>query len=261
MRNRYEIPQLYRELADWWPILSRPEDYAEEADFYRRTILEIADTPIHTLLELGCGGGNNASHLKQQFRMTLTDISPGMLEVSRKLNPECEHALGDMREIRLGRIFDSVFVHDAITYMTSEKDLRKAIDTAFVHCRPGGVALFAPDCVKETFRSVTSHGGHDGDSRALRYLSWTWDPDPKDDTYICDMVYMLRDGQDRVRSIYDRHVMGSFRKDVWLRVIGEAGFRAQAVSFVHSELAPEATFVFVGTKPSPTISTFWPTIL
>ena len=30
-----ETPRLYRELAEWWPLLSAPEEYAEEAEDYR----------------------------------------------------------------------------------------------------------------------------------------------------------------------------------------------------------------------------------
>src|SRR5918993_593735 len=71
-------------------------------------------------------------------------------------------------------------VQDAVLYLTSEDDLRLAMATAFVHCRPGGVALFAPDFVRETFAPATTHGGHDGDGRALRYLAWIHDPDPAD---------------------------------------------------------------------------------
>jgi trans-aconitate methyltransferase len=59
--------------------------------------------------------------------MTLVDLSEEMLVVSRRLNPECEHLLGDMRTLRLGRSFDAVFVHDAIDYMTTEADLRRAV--------------------------------------------------------------------------------------------------------------------------------------
>jgi uncharacterized membrane protein len=66
-----------------------------------------------------------------------------------------------MRSVRLGRLFDAVFIHDAISYMRTETDLRAAIQTAFVHCRPGGVALFAPDHLRESFRPSTDHGGHD----------------------------------------------------------------------------------------------------
>lgn len=65
------------------------------------------------ILELGCGGSNNAYHLKGSYQMTLTDLSESMLAVSRQLNPECTHLQGDMRVLRLGMTFDAVFVHDA----------------------------------------------------------------------------------------------------------------------------------------------------
>ena len=179
-----DLPRLYNDLASWWPLLSPPEDYAEEAEFYRRLLVEASDPPPRTLLELGSGGGNNASFLKAHFELTLVDRSPGMLAVSRALNPTCEHVEGDMRTVRLGRVFDAVFIHDAVCYMTSEEDLRAAMATVVIHCRPGGVALFAPDAVTETFRPSTDHGGVDGAGRALRYLEWTWDPDPSDTTYL-----------------------------------------------------------------------------
>ena len=139
-----ETYRFYGDLAAWWPLISPPEEYAEEAAF-AATVLRSAAIPVHDVLELGSGGGNNAVHLKASFAMTLVDLSDEMLEVSRRLNPECEHPLGDMRTVRLGRTFDAVFIHDAIDYMTTEDDLRRAIETAFVHCRPGGVAVFVPD--------------------------------------------------------------------------------------------------------------------
>jgi hypothetical protein len=43
-----------------------------------------------------------------------------------------------------------------------------AIETADVHCRPGGVALFAPDYVRENFKPTTDHGGEAGPSRSIR---------------------------------------------------------------------------------------------
>ena len=104
-----------------------------------------------------------------------------------------------MRSVRLGRIFDCVFVHDAVGYMTSESDLRRAMETAFVHCRPGGAALFAPDHVRENFRPSTDHGGHDAGARGLRYLEWTWDPDPTDTTCVADYAYLLRESDGSVR--------------------------------------------------------------
>ncbi|MFC1574942.1 class I SAM-dependent methyltransferase [Gemmatimonadota bacterium] len=240
---------LYRQLASWWPLLSAPAEYAEAAGFYRRLLAQAGDPAIETLLELGSGGGNNASHLKAHFKMTLVDLSPDMLEVSRKLNPECEHCWGDMRSVRLGRQFDSVFVHDAIAYMVTETDLRHAIETAFVHCRPGGVAIFAPDHLRENFRASTNHGGHDGKDRSLRYLEWTSDLDPTDTTYEVDFAFLLRTGDGAVRVEHDHHILGLFSRKDWLRILSETGFHPTPVPFEHSELEPGEAEVFVCRRP------------
>src|SRR5437867_8072059 len=139
------------------------------------------------------------------FQMTLVDLSPAMLDLSRSLNPECEHLAGDMRTVRLGRVFDAVFVHDAIMYMTTEDELRQCIETAFTHCNTPGRALFMPDVVRENFVSLTTHGGHDGEGRGIRYIEWTFDPDPSDTTYTVDFAYLLRDVNGPVRVVHDHH--------------------------------------------------------
>ena len=171
---------MYSDLAPWFHLLTHPSDYADEAGFVTRVVDDVADGPARTLLELGSGGGNNASHLKARFECTLTDISPEMLALSATLNPECEHLQGDMRTLRLGRTFDVVFIHDAISYLTTEDDLRQAIETAAVHVRAGGVVILTPDATTEIFKPSTEHGGHDGDDgRSLRYLQWTHARDPR----------------------------------------------------------------------------------
>ena len=242
--------RLYTTLAAWWPLLSPPGEYAEEAAFFERLLAEACDAPPGTLLELGSGGGNNASHLKRRLALTLVEPAPGMLAVSRALNPECEHVQGDMRTVRLGRTFDCVFVHDAVCYMTTEDDLRRAVGTAFVHCEPGGAALFAPDHVAESFRPGTDCGGADApDGRGLRFLEWTSRPDPSAGTYVVDYAYLLRERDGTVRVEHDRHVEGLFSRATWLRLLAEAGFEARAVPFEHSELEPGSHEVFVARRP------------
>jgi SAM-dependent methyltransferase len=223
--------KLYDELAEWWPLFSAVEDYAEEAAFFMRVLNDACKPAPCTVFELGSGGGNNASYLKRSFAMTLVDPSQPMLNVSRKLNPECEHRLGDMRTVDLGRTFDAVFVHDAVMYMTSGADLGAAMRTAYRHCRPGGVALFVPDCVRETFASETSHGGHDGaDRRSLRYLEWTVDPDPQDTTFRTDYIVAMRERGGEVRVVHDSHLEGLFPRADWMRMLREAGFEPSTMT-------------------------------
>lgn len=247
-------PRLYDDLASWWPLLSPPGDYAEEARRYRDLLLSWGDRPARTLLELGSGGGSNASHLRATFEMTLVDLAPAMVAVSSRLNPGLEHVEGDMRTVRLERHFDRVFVHDAIGYMTTEADLRQAMRTAFVHCRPGGAALFVPDDVRDTFVPRTDHGGIDGEGKALRYLEWAWDPDPHDTSYVVDYTYALRDGDGNVRVEHDRHVQGLFAREVWLRALREVGFAPTVVPVELSDEGYERVEAFValrGGDPPP----------
>ena len=158
--------------------------------------------------------------------MTLVDCSPGMLAMSRQLNPECEHIEGDMRTVRLGRQYDAVFVHDAICYMTSEADLRQAIETAFVHCKPGGVALFAPTTFARISRQEPNTAGmmtareECAGSRGsgipiptIRRISWT-------------TPISCVSATGRCASSYDRHVEGLFPRDTWLQLFKEVGFTA-----------------------------------
>jgi len=221
--------RMYDELADWFHLLTAPEEYADEAAFVLGLLREHVDGPLETLLELGSGGGNTASHLRADLRLTLTDVAPAMLELSRGLNPNCEHVLGDMRTLRLGRTFDAVLIHDAVMYMTTEADLRAALETAFVHLRPGGASVIAPDFVRETFEPKTEHGGHDGPDRALRYLEWSHDPDPADTTVVTDFAMLLREGAGDARVRYDRHVEGIFPRAVWLDLLRDVGFEVSLV--------------------------------
>lgn len=224
------MAKLYQELASWWPLLSPVDEYAGEAAFFTEVLMKAGLPTAPSLLELGCGGGSNAFYLKQAFsQVTLTDLSPDMLGISRAINPECEHIPGDMRTLRLGRTFDTVFIHDAIDYMTTLPALAEALETAFIHCKPGGTALFVPDYVRETFEADTDHGGHDSDQRSLRYLEWTYDPDPHDTTYTTEYVYLLREGIRPTRVEYDQHICGLFPRAQWLETLQTVGWEPQIV--------------------------------
>jgi hypothetical protein len=155
-----------------------------------------------------------------------------------------------MRTVRLDRQFDAVFVHDAVCYMTTGEDLRKVMETAFVHCKPGGVVLFAPDFVRENFKPSADHGGHDAGEglKGLRYLEWTWDPDPADTEYQVDFVYLLREDDGSIRAEQDRHREGLFARGDWLRWLTDAGFEARVMPFEHSEIDPCTMEVFVGRR-------------
>jgi SAM-dependent methyltransferase len=222
--------RLYDDIAEWWPAISPPSEYAEEGELYVEMIQASAHRPVREVLELGSGGGNNASHMKGAFALTLVEPADGMRELSRRLNPECTHLPGDMRHVRLGRTFDAVFVHDAVMYMRTEDDLRAALQTVATHLAPGGVALVAPDATRETFSEATDHGGgEDGGGRQARYLEWTLPPEPGGTTYTVHYAFLLREPDGTVRVAHDVHLEGLFPRATWLRLFDEVGLVATLV--------------------------------
>ena len=131
-----------------------------------------------------------------------------------------------MRTLRLGRTFDVVFVHDAVAYMTTEDDLRDCIGTALAHTRPGGVALFVPDCTRETFRPAPSHGGHDGRRRARRSATSSGRSTPIRATRATRSTTrsLVREPGRAAAGRPDHHVEGLFPEHTWLYLLERAGF-------------------------------------
>jgi hypothetical protein len=115
-----------------------------------------------------------------------------------------------------------------------------------VHCRPGGVLVLVPDHTRQTFRPSTDHGGTDG--RAVRYLQWSWDPDPADTTIRTDYAFVLREPDGETRVVQETHLTGLFDREVWLRLIAEAGFEATAATEITTgDWVPRE--LFIGHRP------------
>lgn len=233
---------MYGRLASWFDLLTPPPGYAADADEVLRLLREHMSPPPETALELGSGGGHLASHLMGSLRMSLSDLSPEMVTVSRRLNPDAEHFEGDMRTLRLGRSFDAVIIRDAIGYMTSQADLRAALQTAWVHLRPGGVAIFLPDWVRDTYRPHTEHGGSDEGDRGLRYLEWDRRIEPDGHTVKADYVIVTRDG-DEVSLHHEVHRQGIFSRATWLDLLAAIGFEP------HRVVGEAGLDIFIGVRP------------
>ena len=125
---------MYDELASWFHLVTAPADYADEAaDVVRLLASHGVDVgpanPDATVLELGSGGGNTASHLKARARLTLTDVAPAMLVLSATLNPECGHVEGIFPRAAWLRILADVRLRADVSVDAWERDV-------FVGVRP-----------------------------------------------------------------------------------------------------------------------------
>ena len=115
--------------------------------------------------------------------------------------------------------------------------------TVAAHCRPGGVALFAPDWVRETYSPESDSGGHDAhDGRGLRYLEWSHPVRAGESTYAVDYVLVTHDVNGHSEAALDRHIEGLFGRDDWIRWLRAAGFSVDVA------VSDEGRDIFVGVR-------------
>jgi SAM-dependent methyltransferase len=240
--------RLYDDLAWTWPIISPPEDYIPEGEYFAGAMLEHVEGDLTSLLHIGCGGGHNDYTLKRFFDVTGVDASPKMLGLAKRLNPDVSYVQGDMRTVRLRSKFDAVAILDSINYMLSERDLRSAFETAYAHLRPGGVFLTYVEQTPERFRqNVTKHWTRGKGDVEITFIENSYDPDHADTTYESVFVFLIREhGQLRIET--DRHLGGIFTMDIWYDNLRSTGFEVNEVNFVDRSEDGEPLHVLVCTR-------------
>ena len=223
--------RMYGDLAWLWPILSTPKNYVSEAEFFVKLITKHSAIPVKTILHLGCGAGHIDWTLKKHFSITGVDLNGAMLALARRLNPDVRYRQGDMRTVRLRRMFDAVVIADSMTYMLSEADLKKAFATAWTHLRPGGIFCTYAEQTKEFFeQNKTKNSRHARGDIEVTFIENTFDPDPRDTTCVFTFVFLIgRAGKVRVET--DHHLAGLFRIETWLRLLRKAGFEVTQVRY------------------------------
>lgn len=248
-------PRLYDDLAWLWPLISPPEDYATEAAVLLGHIREhfgIDDqAPLRRpgtaeplrVLEFGAGGGHTLTHLAHAgMRCTAADLSESMLDNCRRLVPDVDAHLGDMRTLDLTDRqpggFDVVLIHDAIDYLLTPDDLAATCANVRRHLAPDGLACIAPTYTLETlapgeFEADRPPRVSDDRLRGLAYCAYISDPDPNDQRFDLTLVYLLEHAQrpgtsagPRVEVVTDRHTCGVFDRPTWLTLLQDAGFDA-----------------------------------
>ena len=245
-----EQKRLYGGLAWTWPIISPPEDYVRETEEFCKVIRKHSQSDVKTLLHLGCGGGHNDSTLKKHFEVTGVDVSEAMLGLARRLNPEVTYVIGDMRTVRLGKVFDAVAVFDSLAYMLTEDDLRAAFVTAFVHLKPGGVCCTYVEQSKERFQqNRTRCSTHARGDVEITFIENSYDPGPTNSAYEATFVYLIRrSGKLQIET--DRHLVGLFPLDTRLGLLKDVGFEVRQREFRDSGLEGGSCPTVVCRKPS-----------
>lgn len=239
MTDDQPAPRLYADLVSFWPLVSPPEEYAEEVETFRTRYRRHGIPDGARVLHLGSGGGSIDYHLKQTYAVTGIDISVAMVEHARRVNPDVRYHVGDMRSHRMGEMFDAVLVHDAISYMTTREELDAVYMTAAAHLRSGGVMIALPEellsrvAVADSRVDTHRHGG-----RKITIVESSHDADPSDNTYDHAFVFIIQENG-TMRVEVDRHVGGAFELADFVAAIEQAGFDATVEPWELADWQPD----------------------
>ncbi len=144
------MTRVFDAYAAYYDLLYQDKVYVDEAQFVRDLLNKHGVEAGH-ILELGCGTGKHAEHLARLgYGVHGVDMSPAMVESANASKPanlaeRLEFAVGDVRDVRVGKPFDAVIsLFHVASYQTTNADLSAMFQTAAAHLGPDGVFLF--DC-------------------------------------------------------------------------------------------------------------------
>ena len=205
---------------------------------------QVVDGPAETLLELGSGGGNNASHLKARF--TLHAHRP--LARHARAEPDAQPRVRAPR----GRHADAAARPHLRRRVRPRRRLvpddggrprRRDRDRRRSTCARAAPSILTPDATTEIFEPRTKHGGHDGDDgRSLRYLEWAHPATGSRPTRSTTSSSPAGPGDD-ARVVHDRHTLGVFPRATWERLVADAGLELVDTTVENPYELEQAAFV------------------
>ncbi|WP_109106231.1 class I SAM-dependent methyltransferase [Azospirillum sp. TSO35-2] len=128
------------------------KDYGGESDLIAHLLAMHADSPVASVLDLGCGTGGHALPLAARgLRVTGVDRSPAMLARAREKSAGMAAAAvaapdfieADVRTLRLGRVFDAAIMMFAVLgYQHDDDALLATLASVRRHLPLSGLFLF-----------------------------------------------------------------------------------------------------------------------
>ena len=149
-----------------------------------------------------------------------------MLKIAKKLNPEVKYIHGDMREIRLKLRFDAVAIPDSIGYMTTVKDLYKAINTAYRHLNAGGILLIVAH-MRDNFKE--NNFVYTGSKKDIKITIFENNCITNKTNFEATFVYLIR-RKNKLEIYTDKHTIGLFNLTTWKKLFKEKGFSLKKIN-------------------------------
>lgn len=215
------VAKYYDRIYSWKP-------YAAEARAIAKLIRQSSRSRGQDLLDVACGTGKHLQFLKGEFHCVGADLSPAMLALARRNNPDVSFIRADMTQMNLRRQFDAIVcLFSAIGYVKTGAALRKTAGNLYRHLRVGGVAIVEPWFGRSSFRSGIPHMTAYGDAKTkIARLDVS---KIRGNLSVLEMHYLVARKNSEVKYYVDRHELGLFGCHEVLAAMKGAGFHARIV--------------------------------
>lgn len=133
--------------VDYYDALYADKDYEAECDLIESLFDEYADTPVESVLDLGCGsGGHLVSLAERGYDLTGVDVSPRMLEHVRAkcepLDPAPALHRQSIDALDLDEDFDAAIgMFSVLNYLTTNDELERGFAAIADHLSPDGLLV------------------------------------------------------------------------------------------------------------------------
>jgi len=223
--------------ANFYDTLYEEKNYSKECDFLGEVFKKYALDPVKTILDLGCGtGGHTILLAKRGYSVSGVDLSPNMLELTRKKAKKeglsLDLSVGDARDFNLNKKFDAVISMFAVMgYQTTNEDLEKAFKSVRKHLNTGGLftfdVWFGPGVLIDQPTDRVKIIEHDGE-RIIRIAKPVMDV-TKQTVQVNYTVIRISDGKVLEES-EESHLMRYFFPQEVSYFLEKNGFEVQSIS-------------------------------
>lgn len=215
--------------ADLYDLLYEDrKDYRAEAEVVAGFVRERQPLAA-SLLDVACGTGLHLAAFAELFdRAEGVDIAEPMLAVARRRLPATPLHKGDMREFRLGGVFDVVVcMFSSIAYLRSTEDLDRALVTMTEHLAPGAVLVVEPWYFPERF--LDGHVSAHALTVAGRAVTRVSHSTREAGVTRMEIHYSVADEMHGVRHRSEIDFLTLFGRDDYEQAFGRAGLKVEYV--------------------------------
>lgn len=215
---------MFSRSADIYDAIYSFKDYAVESDRVDAAI-RARNPQARTLLDVACGTGKHLEQLRGRYDAEGLDLDPALLAIARARLPGVPLYEADMTAFELGRRFDAVTcLFSAIAYARTVERLDAAVRTMASHLAPGGVLAIEPWILPGAWLGAAVHATF-VDEPELKVARIERSP-PLAPVVSLEFHYLVgRPGG--VERFEERHVVGMFSHEDYLRAFGRAGLAAE----------------------------------